>query len=87
MGLFFDSESQAIADETKEKEARTLIDQVRELNRLQTTAQEPLKVGSVQKEADPPRVFQLHPDLCASEGSNTPTHAHKHTLTVSCLRV
>ena len=39
------------------------MEEVRELNRLQTTAQEPLKVGTVAKETDPPRIFQLHPDL------------------------
>jgi hypothetical protein len=63
LGLFFDSESQAIVDETKEKEAKALVDQVKELNRLQTSVHEPLKVGNVQKEAEPPRIFQLHPDL------------------------
>jgi hypothetical protein len=69
VNLFFDSESQQIVDDNKEKESKTLIDQVRELNRLQTTAQEPLKVGTIAKETDPPRIFQLHPDL------ETATHA------------
>jgi len=67
--LFFDTESASIAQQQKKDNFAGILDMLNEINRRQTTVQEPKAAGNVQREFQEPRLHVI------SQGLETATHA------------